>query len=211
MKTTAAVLRELQDYYASLEIKPKHGDIAREAKLPKATITRYLNGTTKGGDPERVRAICIALEREDLVAKLPARPDIKTTTDVWDLLTEQKLADRESNLEEVGYERQLREESEKRLLAEIERITVSKDKSIGMLNDRIGKIEKDKENQTLVNKTLLSDKSKIQGELEVVRSLKRKHDKALVLSLVGNVLLLILIVAYLLVYDLPNPGHGILG
>ena len=173
MKTTAAVLRELQDYYASLEIKPKHGDIAREAKLPKATITRYLNGTTKGGDLERVRAICIALEREDLVAKLPARPDIKTTMDVWDLLKEQKLADRESNLEEIGYERKLREESETRLLNEIE-----------LLVKRMERLEEDKQSLKVAN-------AQLNNQMETDRKKHKRNIVFLAASCVCNVLLLV--------------------
>ena len=191
MKTTAAVLRELQDYYASLEIKPKHGDIANETRLAKATVTRYLNGTTKGGDPERVRAICIALERADLVDKLPARPDIRTTTDVWDLLTEQKLADRESNLEEVGYERQLRIESEKRYAAEIERIAQTNN----LLIKRVDKMEEDKAK-------LISDNAVIMMQLENAVNGKRRYERMFIA-------IFMMMVLYFLFFDLPYPDSGV--
>ena len=178
MKTTAAVLRELQDYYASLDIKPKHADIASSAHLPKATVTRYLNGTTKGGDLDRVRAICIALDREDLLDKLPSKPAIATPIDVWDLLQDQKQYDRESNLEEVGYERQLRVDAEKRFISEIERLTTSKQDVINRLQSRIEKLEDDKTNQAIVNKSL-------NAQLES----KHRREIIMFISLILNVVL----------------------
>lgn len=178
MKTTAAVLRELQDYYDTLDIKPRHADIAEAAHLPKATVTRYLNGTTRRGDLDRVRAMCIAMDREDLLDKLPSKPALNAPMDVWDLYTDQKQYDRESNLEEVGYERQLRVDAEKRFIAEIERLTISKQDVINKLQARIEKLEDDKTNQAIVNKSL-------NAQLES----RRRHELIMIVSLVLNVVL----------------------
>ena len=200
MRSTAAVLHDLQDYYDSLPIKPRHADIAAAANLPKATVTRYLNGTTKSGDLDRVRALCIAMEREDLIEKLPLRPTISTPMDVWNLLADQKLTDRESNLEEVGYERKLREESEKRLIDEMERMRVSKDNSINMLSARIEKLEIDKANQSLINKTLAADYAATKAELKTAQKYK-----------VAFYVLFVSILVYIAVLDLPYPDGGITG
>jgi transcriptional regulator with XRE-family HTH domain len=178
MKTTAAVLHELQSYYDSLEIKPRHADIAEAAHLPKATVTRYLNGTTRRGDLDRVRAMCLALDREDLLDKLPVKPTINAPVDVWDLYVDQKQYDRESNLEEVGYERQLRIDAERRFIAEIERLTASKQEIINRMQARIETLESEKTDQTITNKAL-------NAQLES----RRRREIVMIISLILNIAL----------------------
>lgn len=198
MKTTAAVLRKLQDHYASLEIRPSLKEVAKTANMPVATTGRYLNGTTQSGETERVRALCLALDLHELIDELPKAPTISSFQEAWGLIMEVKRESRESNLEELERVRKLHEESEKRW----EKMVESKDKSIDLLTQRIAKLEKDKENQSIVNKTLLADKAKIHAEMEYVRKTKRKYEASLILLLIG-------IIIYICVFDLPNPASGI--
>ena len=202
MKTTAAVLHELQNHYDQLGIRPKHTDVAKAANLPKATVTRYLNGTTKGGDPDRVRALCIALERDDLAAQLPIKPSINTPMDVWSLLAEQKIADREYNLEEVGRERQLREESEKRLISEMDRLRESKDNIIARLSDRVNKLEDDKARQTVVNEKLNAEIGKYAAMADAEAKAKRRYRGL-------SVVLFFALILCFAIFDLPNPDSGL--
>lgn len=198
MKTTAAILRELQDYYDSLPSRPTVKEIAHLAQLPVATTARFLNGTNKAGAPDRVRALCLALDRHDLADKLPQNPSFNTVNDVMVLYRESEKESRESNLEELERVRDLHAKAEQRW----ERIIESKDKSIEILSKRIEKLEIDKENQSTVNKGLLADKVALQSEMEYFRKSKRKYEAALIIVLT-------LIIVYICVFDLPNPSNGI--
>lgn len=196
MKTTAAALRELQDYFDSLSPKPNVREIAKAAKMPYATAARYLNGTTQQGIPSRVRALALALNREDIMAEVTAETPTKNA-DAWWIVELQKEW-REDNIEELERERQLREASEKRWIS----VVAGKDKSIELLTARIAKLEEDKETQKIINKELFADKAKIYGEMQYFRKTKRKYEAALVS-------LLIFIIIYIAVFDLPNPSNGI--
>lgn len=203
MKTTAAVLRKLQDYYDSLPDRPSIKEVARETHMPVATTARYLNGTTQSGDIERVRALCLALDRHDLLEELPnGAPAINSFQEAWALIVEIKKESRESNLEELDRVRKLHEDSEKRLLAELERTTTAKNTTIEILNRRIERLEKDKENQALINVELNT-------EMKIVRDAKRKRDAALIMALIIIIVLLVFIVAYLIKFDVPNPSYGL--
>lgn len=198
MKTTAAVLKTLQDYYASLPNRPSIKEIARISSMPIATTGRYLNGTTQTGDIERVRALCIALDRHDLLEELPGTQMINSFQEALTLIMEIKKESRESNLEELNRVRDLHAKAEQRW----ERIIEGKDKSIELLSRRIEQLEKDKENQSIVNKGLLSDKTALQTEMDYFRKTKRKYEVLLILTLIA-------IVLYICIFDLPNPSNGI--
>lgn len=198
MKTTAAVLRKLQDYYDSLDTRPGYKEVAQAANMPTATAARYLNGTNRTGDLERVRAICIALDRHDLLEELPGTQMINSFQEALTLIMEIKKESRESNLEELNRVRDLHAKAEQRW----ERIIEGKDKSIELLSRRIEQLEKDKENQSIVNKGLLSDKTALQTEMDYFRKTKRKYEVLLILTLIA-------IVLYICVFDLPNPSNGI--
>lgn len=207
MKTTAAVLRTLQDYYASLPNHPSIKGIAQAANMPTATAARYLNGTTQQGDVERVRALCIALDRQDLLDELPGTQTISSYQEALALILEIKKESRESNLEELNRVRELHEKAEQRWAETL----TSKDKHIAALSRRVEKLEADKED-------LIEDKDKqafinaeLNGEMKTVREAKRKRDAALIAALLVIIALLILIIAYLIKYDLPNPGYGVFG
>lgn len=196
MKTTAAALRELQDYFSSLDPKPNIREIAKAAKMPYATAARYLNGTTQQGIPSRVRALALALDREDIMAEVTAETPTKNA-DAWWIVELQKEW-REDNIEELERERKLREDSEKRWAGIVE----SKDKNISLLTARIAKLEEDKETQKRINNELAADKAQINGEMQYVRKAKRKYE-------VICVIMLITIVVYIAIFDLPNPSNGI--
>ena len=200
MKTTAAALRELQDYFASLEPKPNVREIAKAAKMPYATVCRYLNGTNQQGIPSRVRALALALNREDIMSEVTAETPTKNA-DAWWIIEIQKEW-RENNEEELERERSLRVESEKRYAAEIERIITSKDKSIDLLRSRIAQLETDKERQAVVNASLKADKEQINTEMLYCRKAKRKYEVLCVFMLLG-------IIVYISIFDLPNPSNGI--
>lgn len=203
MKTTAAALKKLQDYYASLEIRPSIKEVASATNMPVATVARYLNGTTQSGDPERVRALCIALEKHDLLDSLPKAPAFGSSQEVLALIMEIKRESRESNLEELDRVRKLHEESEKRIMGELDRAIKSKDFAIAQYTNRIEQLEKDKAQQGVVN-------AELNGEMKTVRNTKRRRDVQLIIALLVIVLLLVLMVIYLVKFDLPNPGYGVL-
>ena len=161
------------------------------ANMPNATASRYLNGTTQQGDIERVRALCIALDRHDLLDELPKTQTINSFQEAMALILEVKKEARESNLEELGRVRSLHEQAEKRW----EKIAESKDKSIELLTKRIGQLEKDKTD-------LASDKAAIMAEMQTVRRAKRKYEA-------GVVALLGFFALYFIIFDLPYPDSGI--
>lgn len=196
MKTTAAALRELQDYFESLNPKPNVREIAAAAKMPYATAARYLNGTTRKGIPSRVRALALALNREDIMAEVTAETPTQNADAWWIVELEREWW--EKNQEELERERKLREESEKRWASIVE----SKDKNISTLTARIAKLEEDKETQKRINNELAADKAQINGEMQYVRKAKRKYE-------VLCVIMLITIVIYISIFDLPNPSNGI--
>ena len=193
MKTTAAALRELQDYFDSLDPKPNVREIAKAAKMPYATAARYLNGTTQQGIPSRVRALALALNREDIMAEVTAETPTQNKDAWW--IVEIQREWRENNEEELERERAMRADSDKRHSEEIGRIITSKDKSIELLIKRVKQLEEDKS-------LALADKERIYGEMTCVRKAKRKYE-------VLCVLILITIVIYIAVFDLPNPSNGI--
>lgn len=198
MKTTAAVLRKLQDYYASLDTRPTYKDVAQAAHMPIATAARYLNGTNQTGDLERVRALCLALDRHDLLDELPSKQNISSFQEAMALILEVKKESRESNLEELNRVRELHAAAEKRW----ERIVEGKDKHIDALTKRIERLETDKGTQSVIN-------TELNTEMKVVRNAKRKREAGLIISLVVNILLLMAVVAYLVYFDVPNPGYGL--
>lgn len=198
MKTTSAVLRILQDYYASLDTRPTYKDVAQAAHMPIATAARYLNGTNQTGDLERVRALCIALDRHDLLDELPSKQNISSFQEALALILEVKKESRESNLEDLNRVRELHAEAEKRW----ERIVEGKDKHMDALTKRVERLETDKEKQSMIN-------AELNTEMKVVRNAKRKREAGLILSLVVNILLLIVVVAYLVHFDVPNLGYGL--
>lgn len=198
MKTTSAVLRILQDYYASLDTRPTYKDVAQAAHMPIATAARYLNGTNQTGDLERVRALCIALDRHDLLDELPSKQSISSFQEALALILEVKKESRESNLEDLNRVRELHAEAEKRW----ERIVEGKDRHMDALTKRVERLETDKEKQSMIN-------TELNTEMKVVRNAKRKREAGLILSLVVNILLLIVVVAYLVHFDVPNLGYGL--
>lgn len=202
MKTTAAVLKSLQDYYASLEIRPSIKECAQATNMPIATAARYLNGTNQTGDLERVRALCLALDRQDLLDELPSKQTLSSFQEAMALILEVKKESRESNLEELERVRKLHEESEKRLMDELDRAIKSRDHAINAYTNRIRELESDK---TIA----LRDKERIYGEMAEVRRTKRKRDALLIAALIVIGLLLAAVVAYLFRFDVPNPGYGI--
>lgn len=202
MKTTAAVLRKLQDYYDSLDTRPTYKDVAREAHMPIATAARYLNGTNQTGELERVRALCIVLDRHDLLEELPDKQNFGSPQEIIALIREIQKTSMESNLEELERVRKLHEESEKRLMAELNRAIKSKDHAINEYTKRIERLETDKEKQSVIN-------TELNTEMKVVRNAKRKREAGLIISLVVNILLLMTVVAYLVYFDVPNLGYGL--
>lgn len=193
MKTTAAVLRELQDYYDALDPRPRLKELAAMAGMPVATVSRHLNGTTKKGIPSRVRALAIALGRQDLADDVIIETPTQNEDAWW--ITEIQREARESNLEEMERERALRIESEKRLTDELKRTIESRDRSMTILMERITALEADK-------LSLAEDKSRAQTALSDVQRSKRKYE---VLAFA----LLVLLLLYVILFDLPYPDFGL--
>lgn len=182
MKTTAAVLKELQDYYDSLDPKPGLKEISSKADIPVATVGRHLNGTTKQGIPSRVRALAIALGRNDLADEVILETPTQNS-DAWWIMEIQREA-RESNIEELERERQLRKEAEERF----EKMLASKDDHISHLNDQIQGLKEDK------------------GSLSAqCNNLDRKRSKYERIAMA----LLLFFGVYFIIFDLPHTDYGI--
>lgn len=182
MKTTAAALRELQDYWDSLSPKPNVKEIARMANMSYSTAARYLNGTTKQGLPDSVRALARALNREDIMAEVSAGMPTQTT-DAWLILEVQRQA-REENLEELNHERQLRKESE----ARFEKHLADKDEHISQLVARIAKLE--------------ANNGKLYTSLSHAEKRRTKYE-------ITALILLVALGLYFIIFDLPHPDYGL--
>ena len=70
MQNTTKALADLRDHWQSLGC-PAIAPIAKKANVPSATANRYLAGVTKGGTPETIRALAIALDRPDIGDSIP--------------------------------------------------------------------------------------------------------------------------------------------
>ena len=122
MKTTAAALRELQDYFLTLEPRPNVREIAKIANIPYSTAARYLNGTTRQGLPDTVRALARALGREDLVSEVASSSEAAWVAEL---------------------QRETREDQKETAL-HFERLIETKDEYAAKLNLRIDKLEAEK-------------------------------------------------------------------
>ena len=139
---------------------------------------------------------------QTLLEELPDKQSLGSPQEIIALIREIQKTSRESNLEELERVRKLHEESEKRLMAELDRAIKSKDHAINEYTKRIERLETDKEKQSMIN-------AELNTEMKVVRNAKRRRDAGLIISLIVNILLLMAVVAYLVYFDVPNPGYGI--
>ena len=70
MQNTTKALSALRAHWQS-EGCPSISKIAKSANVPSATANRYLAGVTKGGTPETIRALAIAMDRHDIADSIP--------------------------------------------------------------------------------------------------------------------------------------------
>lgn len=70
MEQTVKALAELRAHWES-EGCPSAAKIGKAANVSPATAHRYLTGATKGGFPETIRALAIAMGRPDIAESLP--------------------------------------------------------------------------------------------------------------------------------------------
>lgn len=70
MEQTVKALADLREHWVS-EGTPSTAKIAKAANVSPATAHRYLTGATKGGFPETIRALAIAMGRPDIAESLP--------------------------------------------------------------------------------------------------------------------------------------------
>ena len=70
MQNTVKPLADLRAHWRA-EGCPSVAKIAKAANVPSATANRYLSGITKGGAPETIRALAIAMDRRDIADSLP--------------------------------------------------------------------------------------------------------------------------------------------
>lgn len=70
MQKTVKALNDLRIHWRE-EGCPSVAKIAKKANVPNATANRYLTGVTKGGAPETIRALAIAMDRRDIADSLP--------------------------------------------------------------------------------------------------------------------------------------------
>ena len=70
MQKTVKALADLRLHWRE-EGCPSVAKIAKKANVPNATANRYLTGITKGGAPETIRALAIAMDRRDIADSIP--------------------------------------------------------------------------------------------------------------------------------------------
>lgn len=70
MEQTVKALADLREHWEA-ENCPSTAKIATAANVSPATAHRYLTGATKGGFPETIRALAIAMGRPDIAESLP--------------------------------------------------------------------------------------------------------------------------------------------
>lgn len=70
MEQTIKALADLRAHWEA-EKCPSTAKIAKAANVAPATAHRYLTGVTKGGFPETIRALAIAMGRPDIAESLP--------------------------------------------------------------------------------------------------------------------------------------------
>lgn len=70
MQKTVKALSDLRQHWHE-EGTPSVAKIAKKANIPNATANRYLTGITKGGAPETIRALAIAMDRHDIADSIP--------------------------------------------------------------------------------------------------------------------------------------------
>ena len=70
MQKTVKALADLRLHWRE-EGCPSVAKIAKKANVPNATANRYLTGVTKGGAPETIRALAIAMDRRDIADSIP--------------------------------------------------------------------------------------------------------------------------------------------
>lgn len=101
MKQTGQALADLRAHWAS-EDYPNVSEIAKKANVARGTAHRYLTGVTKGGAPETIRALAIAMNRPDIADSIPYKGfgDMSNTEDYiaelaqqWQEKTQQQLTD----------------------------------------------------------------------------------------------------------------------
>lgn len=70
MQNTTKSLADLRDHW-NKEGCPSIANIAKSANVPSSTAHRYITGATKGGAPETIRALAIAMGRPDIADDIP--------------------------------------------------------------------------------------------------------------------------------------------
>ena len=70
MEQSIKALADLREHWAE-QGHPNVSEIAKRANIARATAHRYLNGETKGGTVETVRALAIAMGRPDIADAIP--------------------------------------------------------------------------------------------------------------------------------------------
>ena len=104
MQKTETALTNLREHWQK-EGCPPIAKIAKRANVPSATANRYLAGVTKGGTPETIRALAIAMDRPDIADLIPytglggnehAEDYIVELHKQWDEAAQQRLTEAEA-------------------------------------------------------------------------------------------------------------------
>ena len=101
MQNTTKALAALREHWQSVGCPPI-APIAKKANVPSATANRYIAGVTKGGTPETIRALAIAMDRQDIADAIPytslsgnehAEDYIAELHKQWDEAAQQRIAE----------------------------------------------------------------------------------------------------------------------
>jgi transcriptional regulator with XRE-family HTH domain len=82
MQKTVKALADLRAHWRE-EGCPSVAKIAKKANVPNATANRYLTGVTKGGAPETIRALAIAMDRSDIAQSIPYTDPNNSRTGIY--------------------------------------------------------------------------------------------------------------------------------
>ena len=146
MQKTTKALADLRTHWRE-EGCPSVAKIAKKANIPNATANRYLTGITKGGAPETIRALAIAMDRRDIADSIPfvsvsdsdhAEDYITEMIQQWHETSQQQIAEanarHKQELDDLTRDHRAERDA---LHEEIKILRTSFDKEIATRNDLI--------------------------------------------------------------------------
>lgn len=194
---------------------PPIADLAKRANMPAITARRYLDGSTKHGDPAKVRALAISLGRRDIAETVKDSLSHDLSESVMKFMSEKFLLWRETNLDELAKRDEMIDQMTKTHSAEIDRLMASHQQIVDRLtieNQRL--LERNDANVARLTgriDALERDKANISVELAKTRAEKHSQGRRLLIVTALLITVLLLFFAYFIHFDMPFPTNGFTG